>query len=155
MLAEAVKTGKLTACDVHALSPADCGGYNEDFIRHSDILFFSDENIDGGVHEFIRYLAGLYQNKIIAAGMGSKGSLLFVKKDDCFRHYPALNLRPVVNTIGAGDSLFSAFVYYYAETRDAYFAMERASAFAAWKVGANGGAEGFLTDDELLALVAR
>ncbi len=150
MLSEAVKTGKITACDVHALSPADLGGYNEDFIRHCDILFFSDENIGAGVHEFIRHLAHHYPNKIIAAGMGSKGSLLFVKKDDCFRHYPALNLRPVVNTVGAGDSLFSAFVYYYAETRDAYFAMERASVFAAWKVGANGGAEGFLTAEEML-----
>ncbi len=155
MLAAAVNAGKLTACDVHALSPADCDGYNADFMRHSDILFFSDENIGSGVHEFIRHLAGLYQNKIIAAGMGSKGSLLFVKKDDCFRHYPALNLRPVVNTIGAGDALFSAFVYYYAETRDAYLAMERASVFAAWKVGANGGAEGFLTGNELSILFIR
>jgi ribokinase len=150
MLAEGVKAGRVIACDVHALSPADCGGYNADFIRGSDILFFSDENIGGAAEDFIRHLTGLYPIKIIAAGMGAKGALLYVKKDDCFRHYPALNLRPVVNTVGAGDSLFSAFVYYYAETRDPYFAMERASVFAAWKVGANGGAEGFLSAAEMM-----
>ena len=149
MLEEGVKTGRIIACDVHALRPDGCAGYDADFIRHSDILFFSDENIGGGLEDFIRHLAQLYSNKIIAAGMGSKGALLYVKKDGRFRHYPALNLRPVVNTTGAGDSLFSAFIYYYAETRDPYFAMERACVFASWKVGANGGAEGFLSAAEM------
>jgi len=148
MLFEAKRMNKLIATDVHALSsPED--DYNSDFMRHSDILFLSDENIGSGVRQFAAELARRYSNEIIVIGMGSKGALLYVKKDETFRHFEALNMRPVINTIGAGDALFSAFVYFYIKTGDPYFSMTRASAFASYKIGANGGAEGFLTQEEL------
>lgn len=153
LLSAVREPGQIVACDVHAVSSAD-DDYNSDFMRRSDILFFSDENIGGDVLGFIKRLSRLYSNEIIAAGMGANGALLYVKKDGEFRHFKAVHTRPVVNTIGAGDALFSAFVYFYAKTRDPYRSMECASAFASWKVGSNGGAEGFLTENELAALCA-
>jgi len=148
MLFEAKKMNKKIATDVHALSsPED--DYNNDFMRHSDILFLSDEHIGDGARDFAAELARRYSNEIIVIGMGAKGALLYVKKDNAFRHFDALNLRPVINTIGAGDALFSAFVYFYVKTGDPYFSMTRASAFASYKIGANGGAEGFLTEEAL------
>ena len=153
LLSAGRELGKTVACDVHAVSAAD-DDYNSDFMRYSDILFISDENIGGDVQGFIKRLSRLYSNEIIAAGMGSNGALLYVKKDGAFRHFEAAHTRPVVNTIGAGDALFSAFVFYYAKTRDPYLSMKNASVFASWKVGANGGAEGFLTENELAALCA-
>ncbi|HBC76913.1 MAG: sugar kinase [Candidatus Wallbacteria bacterium GWC2_49_35] len=153
LLSAAGEIGKTVACDVHAVSSAD-DDYNSDFMRCSDILFLSDENIGSDVQGFMKRLYRLYSNEIIVAGMGSNGALLYVKKDGAFRHFEAVHTRPVVNTIGAGDALFSAFIYFYAQTRDPYLSMEYASAFASWKVGANGGAEGFLTENDLAALCA-
>jgi ribokinase len=60
--------------------------------------------------------------------------------------------RPIVNTIGAGDALFSAFVHYYAATRAPYEAIRRAITFAGYKIGAAGAAEGFLSAPALEAL---
>jgi len=62
---------------------------------------------------------------------------------------PAITTRQIVNTIGAGDALFSAFVHYYAKSRDPFAALCRAMVFASYKIGEKGAAEGFLTEEEL------
>ena len=62
---------------------------------------------------------------------------------------PPVFTRPVVNTIGAGDALFSAFLHTYARTRDPYESIHKAVVFASYKIGGKGAAEGFLTDQEL------
>ena len=63
-----------------------------------------------------------------------------------------MTTRPVVNTIGAGDALFSAFLHGYARSRDPYHALKMAIVFASYKIGAASAAEGFLDEaglDEL------
>lgn len=65
---------------------------------------------------------------------------------------PAVRTRPVVNTSGAGDALFASFLHFYAQDRDARAALERAVVFASYKIGEDGAARGFLTEEELLAL---
>jgi sugar/nucleoside kinase (ribokinase family) len=68
---------------------------------------------------------------------------------------PAVATRPVLNTIGAGDSLFSAFLHGRLQTGgDALRALRIATIFASWKVGGNGGADDFLTAAELQRLAA-
>ncbi|MCZ7542524.1 MAG: PfkB family carbohydrate kinase [Anaerolineae bacterium] len=68
-----------------------------------------------------------------------------MKGDSFMERVPAVHVRPVVNTIGAGDALFSAFVYAYSQTHDPYTAIRKAVVFAGHKIGSRGAAEGFLS----------
>ncbi len=84
----------------------------------------------------------------------------------CRRHRPptwkkkgttrvAVTTRPVVNTGGAGDALFSAFVHVYAYTRDPDTALRTAIVFASHKIGEAGATQGFLDARRLDALYRR
>jgi ribokinase len=53
----------------------------------------------------------------------------------------------VINTIGAGDALFSAFVHFYNQSGDPYQALRKAVVFASYKIGQAGAAEGFLDEE--------
>jgi len=46
-----------------------------------------------------------------------------VRRDNFVERIPAVQTRPVVNTIGAGDALFSAFVHGYLQSGDPYQAI--------------------------------
>jgi hypothetical protein len=56
----------------------------------------------------------------------------------------------VVNTVGAGDSLLSAFVHFYVKENNPYEALKKAIIFAANKIRFNGGASGFINEEEVL-----
>jgi ribokinase len=118
------------------------------------ILFLSDENLPGSPEEFTRRLLDRYGTAVIVIGLGQKGVLLSVRDDNFLERVPAVQTRPVVNTIGAGDALFSSFNYYYKHTGDPYEAIKKAIVFASYKIGEAGAAEGFLSAKELEALVA-
>jgi ribokinase len=75
-----------------------------------------------------------------------QGALLAVRRDNFVERLPAVRIRPIVNTIGAGDAQFSCFVHYYSRTRDPYESLRKAMLFASWKIGATGAAEGFLDE---------
>jgi acarbose 7IV-phosphotransferase len=62
---------------------------------------------------------------------------------------PTVRTRPVVNSIGAGDALFSAFIHYYTKTSDPYLAIRKALVFASYKIGAVSAADGFLDEPGL------
>ncbi len=51
-------------------------------------------------------------------GLGEKGALLAVRKDNVIERVPAVTTRKVINTIGAGDALFSAFLHSYQRTKN-------------------------------------
>jgi ribokinase len=59
-----------------------------------------------------------------------------------------------VNTIGAGDALFSSFLHAYSRDGDPYEAIQKAVVFASYKIGETGAAEGFLKAQELDNLAA-
>ena len=65
---------------------------------------------------------------------------------------PAVSIRPVVNTVGAGDALFSAFAHFYVKGNDPTEALSKATVFASYKIGESGASKGFLTEDALSAL---
>jgi ribokinase len=75
--------------------------------------------------------------------------LLSVRSDNFIERIPAVPTRSVVNSIGAGDALFSAFIHFYIRNRDPYEAIQKAVVFASHKIGKKGAAEGFLGHDEL------
>ena len=75
--------------------------------------------------------------------MGGKGALMYVKSDDKFYELPAYKAPKIINTVGAGDSLFSAFIHFYAKGLNPVECLKRAQAFAAYKIGFDGASEGF------------
>ena len=149
LIKEARRMGVTTATDVHVLSDIE-DGYNRDFMENADILFLSDEGLSEAPEAFIRRLYGRYGNKIIVLGMGSKGAVLYDTAADKMSMIPAYKNAAVVNTVGAGDALFSAFLYFYAKERDAESALKKAVVFAGIKIGSNGASKGFCSESELL-----
>ena len=85
-------------------------------------------------------------------GLGSQGALLALRKERSITRLPAVRTRPVVNTIGAGDALFSSFLHSYLQSGDAHLALRKAMVFASYKIGATSAADGLLDADGLEAL---
>ncbi|HEY9121518.1 MAG TPA: carbohydrate kinase family protein [Brevefilum sp.] len=148
LLAVARHAGKPIATDVHALVSLD-HDYNQDYMRAADILFMSDEKLPEPVEEVARKILDRFRTKILVIGMGRKGALLAVREDGFIGRFEAVKTRKVVNSIGAGDALFSSFLDRYLRSGDPYTAMKIAMVFASYKIGEKGAAQGFLTFDQL------
>lgn len=151
LLKIAKEMGKKVATDVHVLSDIN-DEYNRDYMQYSDILFLSNENILGREEEFINSLKATYNNEIIVIGMGENGALMYVRKDDRFFKMDSLKPERIVNTVGAGDSLFSSFVHFYTKGVDPYNSLRYATHFASYKIGFDGAAKGFLSEEDLLKI---
>lgn len=149
-LLKKAKEAKVKICsDVHVLSDIH-DEFNKEFMQYADILFLSNEAVIGRENEMLTYLAGTYQNEIIVMGCGSEGARMYVKADDKIYECEASKPTKIVNTVGAGDALFSAFVSMYAGGKDAMECLRLAQEFAVHKIGFDGAAQGFMTLDELL-----
>ena len=146
LLAMAKAAGKIIATDVHVLSDV-YDDYNRDFIQAADILFLSDEAVGQDYESFLWSLAAVYGTKTIVLGRGSKGAALL--EDGRLTALPAVQVGSVVNTVGAGDALFSAFLHYHCKGFSSLEALKRAQLFAAAKIMANGGAEGFVEEAKI------
>lgn len=137
--------------DVHALVDPD-DDYNRDFMAAADVLFLSNEMFAGREQEFVGELQARFGPQVIVVGCGADGAMLFSRGSEPV-HVPAVTPRPIVNTVGAGDALFAAFVDGYTRGLKAEAALRRAVAFAGWKIGAVGAAEGFADAATLDSLV--
>ena len=127
LLKLAKAAGKKLATDVHVLS--DIGdGYNREFMEVADILFLSHEGIWGDRRAFISALD---------------------RSENRFIEMPAFRADAAVNTVGAGDALFAAFLNYYGKGFSPEDALERAQMFAAMKIRVSGAARGFSTEAEI------
>lgn len=146
LIRTARQQGVTTATDVHVLSDLD-DDYNRDFMTNADILFLSDERLPCPAEQFIRQLHERYHNRIIVIGMGAKGALLL--ENGKATMVPAYTGSKIVNTTGAGDALFAAFLHFYAKMSDAGAALQRAVIFAGIKIGFNGASIGFCTEQEV------
>ena len=152
LIKKAKEAGKIIATDVHVLSDIN-DEYNRDFMECANVLFLSDEGITGDYRDFIKAIVDKYSNDIIVLGMGKKGALMYVRKDDAFTELPAMNVGKVVNTVGAGDALFSAFVHYYAKGLEPTDCLKRAECFASYKIGFDGAAVGFADETMIEKLI--
>lgn len=147
MLARAKHANIPVITDVHAISAID-DGYNRDFMANADILFQSHEHLPCSPQDWVHQVTLNYGTPIIVIGMGQEGALISVKGEGMVR-YRAVQTRPIVSTIGAGDALLSAFTVFYLRTQDPFKALRRAVVFAGHKIGTAGAAEGFATLEEL------
>ncbi len=151
LLKKAHQDNKIIATDVHVLSDIR-DEYNRDFMKYANILFLSDENVQEDYRDFLLKIEKEYQNDIIVLGMGKKGALMYVKQEDNFYELPAMNVGKVINTVGAGDSLFSAFIHYYAKGLSPIECLKRAEIFAAYKIGFDGASVGFADEETVEAI---
>ncbi len=138
------------ATDVHTVADLE-DAYNRDFMAAADILFMSHEALPVAPEVWARRILERFGPKIVVIGLGREGALLVERRPEALVRLPAVFTRPVVNSIGAGDALFSAFIHFYARERNAYDALRKAVVFASYKIGETGAAAGFLTEAELLA----
>lgn len=141
--------GKTIATDVHVLSDI-YDDYNREFMEHADILFLSDENIADCYRDFLWQLASVYPCKIIVLGRGSKGAAMYLRQSHEILEMPAAFAGPVVNTVGAGDALFSAFLHFYAKGFPLWDCLFYAQRFAAHKITVSGASHGFVSEEVLL-----
>lgn len=142
------RSGKPIATDVHAISAID-DPYNFDFMKAAHILFMSDEWLVDTPEGWARQVWKRYSPEILVIALGSEGALLAVRRDNFMERLPVVQTRPIVNTIGAGDALFSSFLHVYMKTHDPYLALRKAMVFASYKIGAVSAADGFLDEDSL------
>jgi ribokinase len=152
MLSKLRGRGIPIATDVHAISRLD-DDYNRDFMQAADVLFMSDELLPGTPEAWARGLWDRFGTPVAVVGLGAQGALLAVKADGFIERIPAVYTRPVVNSIGAGDALFSCFVHVYHQTGDPYLAIKKAVVFASYKIGVASAADGFLSETALNELL--
>ena len=148
LLRLAKEMGKTVATDVHVLGNV-YDDYNRDFMECADILFLSDEAAGDDPYGFIEKLEEVYRTPIIVMGRGSKGALMYLRDDNWFHEMPAFHVGEVVNTVGAGDALFSAFLHFYAKGFRPVECLKRAQVFAAAKIRVSGASKGFVTEGEV------
>ncbi|MBD5131550.1 MAG: carbohydrate kinase family protein [Clostridiales bacterium] len=148
LLPIAKQAGKQIATDVHVLNDI-YDPFNRDFMENADILFLSDEDIPCSPRDFLIRLKDAYQAKIIVIGLGEEGAIMYERATDGITRVSAVNLGGVVNTVGAGDALFTAFNHYYFKGCGAVESLKKAEVFAALKIRHDGGAVGFSTEQEV------
>ncbi|MCA9917853.1 MAG: carbohydrate kinase family protein [Anaerolineales bacterium] len=141
------------ATDVHTIADLD-DAYNRDYMAAATILFMSDERLPLPPEQWAKKVQQTFGTEIVVIGLGAAGALLAVKADNFCERLPAVQTRPIVNTIGAGDSLFASFNHFYWKTADPYAALQKAILFASYKIGTAGAAAGFLTEEALAQLEA-
>ena len=145
LLQLAKQAGKMIATDVHVLSDIQ-DEYNREFMEHADILFLSDEAVGDDYRAFMAQLAATYPCQVIVMGRGAKGAAIYLRQTGEITEQPAVCTGPVVNTVGAGDALFSAFLHFYAKGIAPTEALRRAQIFAAHKITVSGASNGFVTE---------
>ncbi len=142
LLPVAKQAGKTVATDVHTVSDI-YDPFNRDFMNSADILFLSDEDLPCVPEDFLRALKNEYTAKIITIGLGAEGAVMYERATDRITRLPAVSIGGVVNTVGAGDALFTSFIHYYGKTGDGLESLKRAEVFAALKIRHDGGSVGF------------
>ena len=152
LIRAARRAGVTTATDVHVLAAAD-DGYNRDFMENADVLFLSDEALPCAPQDFLRQLWERYHNRVLVVGRGAKGAMLLDGGTQEITQVPADTRGKVVNTVGAGDALFSAFLHFFARGMSAKEALRRAVVFAGVKIGYNGASVGFCSERELCGML--
>lgn len=153
LLSRARALGLTIVTDVQAIHDLD-DPYNSDYMSGADFVFMSDEKIGAHPVDWARAVLERHDCSGVVVGMGGMGALLALG-DGTVSHCPAFSTRPVLNTVGAGDSLAACFTHYLVSTGDPFHSLERACLFASWKIGARNASEGLLTEAELEGLAEK
>lgn len=144
----AQKFNKPIALNVRSMR-ADKIAPKEDFMKAADILYISDDDIECDPYDIVNDCRNKYDPKILIMGLGNKGVILYTKEDNSVLEYKPVKTNEIVNTVGAGNALFSAFIHYYAKTKNAKESIKNALLFASYKIGFVGTSNGFMTEQQI------
>lgn len=144
----AVEAGKTLAINFRGFTEQK-ERHNKDLLSLADIVYVGDDNIVDSSYDFVKRLANTYGSKVVILGQGAKGVIIYSRKDDLIAHYNTVKTNEIVNTVGAGNSLFSCFLHFYISTGDAVYAIKNALLFASYNIGFMGTSNGFLTEERL------
>lgn len=144
----AKKYNKPIALNVRSMR-ADKIAPKEDFLESADILYISDDDIESDPYDIVNECREKYDPQILIMGLGNHGVILYTKEDNSVLRYRPVKTNEIVNTVGAGNALFSAFIHYYVKTKDAKEAIKNALLFASYKIGFVGTSNGFMTEEQI------
>lgn len=122
---------------------------DQKFLTAADIVYVSDDEIKSDAYEAMRMMSEEYAMDCVILGMGKSGLLMYTREDNMIVPYPAVHIKEVVNTVGAGNALLSCFLHYYRKNGNYHEAIKYALMFAAYKIGYVGTSKGFMTEDEM------
>lgn len=147
LLPIAKELGVTISCDLQDIVDLN-DEYRQDFIRFSDILFFSNVNHESPAH-FIQAILQKYPDKIIIAGMGSAGCALGTNHG--IEYFEPVTMdSAVLDTNGAGDGLAVGFLSGYClENRDLYESIRRGQIIARYTCSLKATTSGLITREEL------
>lgn len=148
LMRKAKEFGKLIATDVHVISDIE-DSFNREFMDYADILFLSNEQLPCEPEKFIVKLKSRYSNQIIVIGLGDQGAMLYDFQDEKIYKFEPVKCNTVINTVGAGDALFSSFLHYYLKGYRSVEALMRAEVFASIKIGYDGASNGFSNEKKI------
>ena len=135
------------ACDIHAIADLE-DAYNQDFMAAATVLFCSHERLPTLPEVWARQVLARYDSELVVIGLGDQGCLVAERRGALTR-VPAAAVGSVVNTAGGGDALCAAFLDGWRRGQDPVHAARRAMIFAAAKIAAAPGTDGFLNRAEL------
>ena len=148
LLEEAKKADKKIAVNIRNFK-YETEQYNADFLSNADILYLSDDRLDEDPIDFVKYITEKYSPEVVILGQGAQGVTFFTKKLNTYTHYNSVKTNEVVNTVGAGNALFSCFLHYYNKTSDEIYSIKNALLFASYKIGFVGTSNGFMTEKQI------
>jgi sugar/nucleoside kinase (ribokinase family) len=122
------------ATDVHLIEDLD-DAYNRPWLQAAQVLFCSHERLPEPPISWVASVFGRYPKcRIVGIGLGDRGAMAGLRNGQLIEA-SAVPPKKVVNTMGAGDSLFATFLHEWLRTRDSVRALELAVVHASWKTG--------------------
>lgn len=143
LLPRAVRRNVPVAVDVHLIADLE-DPYDRPWLETADVLFCSHESLPCPPDRWIARVFARYPGcELVAVGCGPGGCVLGTR-DGWLLRAAAVTPRGVVNTAGAGDSLFASFLHAWLAEGNAADALAQAVVYAGWKIGAPSPAESHL-----------
>ncbi len=151
LLPHALDLNVPVAVDVHLIGDLE-DPHDRPWLEAADVLFSSHESLPDPPDRWIARVFARYPGcQIVAVGCGADGCVLGTR-DGWLLHAEAVAPRGVVNTTGAGDSLFASFLHGWLAEGNAADALAQAVVYAGWKIGDPSPVDAQLDATDLAAL---
>lgn len=139
------------AVDVHLISDVN-DTYSRPWLEAADIVFCSHERLPCTPERWVARVFALYPGcQVVGIGRGSEGAALGLR-DGTLVSAEAVAPRGVVNTSGAGDTLFASFLHGWLATGNPVGALQSAVLHAGWRIGDPIPGAGAVTETQLSRL---
>jgi sugar/nucleoside kinase (ribokinase family) len=122
------------AADVHLISDVN-DTHSRPWMEAADIAFCSHEQLPCPPEEWVARIFARYPGcEVVGIGGGADGATLGLRDGTLIRA-DAVAPRGVVNTSGAGDTLFASFLHGWLATGNPVAALRAAVLHAGWRIG--------------------